>query len=385
MSGLWIAALAITAAVIALMVMPLLRRPGPARERAAYDRAVWRDQLAEIDRDVERGLLEPDQAAAARLEIKRRILAAGDGNEERADGRGSAPVLAGALALVVAVVAFGLYAYLGHPGLEDQPLASRDLSGATASASGPAGQGPTLEQAEQRLAARLQETPDDLEGWLLLGRTRLSLQHYDDAAVAFAHALELSGGAPEIAASYGEAIIGADGGQVGADARTVFEAVLARDPRNPKARFYLALAKAQDGDLPGALQGWVDLEAISPPDAPWLALVRRQIRQAAAATGVDPATIAPSDDVAALAPSGAATAVAPPPGPSRADVDAAAEMTDAERTAMIRAMVERLAARLQEQPDDLEGWRRLARAWEVLGETDRAAEARARIEALESN
>ena len=143
-------------------------------------------------------------------------------------------------------------------------------------------------------------------------------------------------------------------------------------------------AKAQAGDLAGALQDWIDLAAIAPPDAPWLSAVREQIARAAADLGTDPSTLAPSAEVADLLPEGTAGTTRPSlPGPTREDVAAAADMSAEDRAAMVRAMVERLAARLEEDPDDIDGWRRLARAWSVLGEARKAAEARARAEALE--
>jgi cytochrome c-type biogenesis protein CcmH len=161
--------------------------------------------------------------------------------------------------------------------------------------------------------------------------------------------------------------------------RAALRNVLELDPTSPQARFLLAVDRAQQGDLRAAAQGWVDLLALSPADAPWLPVVREHLQQAARQAGIDPATIQPSAEARALA---AATA-APAPAPSTADVAAAMEMTPDGRAQMIRGMVERLAARLQDNPDDLEGWRRLARAYQVLGDTAKASAARARIDALE--
>jgi cytochrome c-type biogenesis protein CcmH len=116
--------------------------------------------------------------------------------------------------------------------------------------------------------------------------------------------------------------------------------------------------------------------AVSPPDSPWLRVVNQQIARAAEELGVDPASVKPSAEAKALAEAAAF------PAPSRAEMDAAAKMSDQERDAMVRSMVERLASRLETAPDDLAGWQRLARAYEVLGETEKAKDARARIEAL---
>jgi cytochrome c-type biogenesis protein CcmH len=120
------------------------------------------------------------------------------------------------------------------------------------------------------------------------------------------------------------------------------------------------------------------LLALSPADAAWLPVTREHLQQAARRAGIDPATIQPSAEARELA-----TTVAPMPPPSTGDAAAAKEMSTEDRGRMIRGMVERLAARLRDNPDDLEGWRRLARAYQVLGDTDKASDAHAKIEALE--
>ncbi len=387
MIGVWLAAAVVTATVLALLLLPLVRRGAPPPERLEYDRAVWRDQLAEIERDVARGVLAADQAEAARLEIKRRILAASgaSGGPERVARAGS-PRLALALIAMVPAVAVGLYATLGRPGVEDQPLAARTATPAPDRTA--AGEAPqmSLAEAADRLRARLEDHPDELDGWVLLGRSYITLNRPAAAAAAFARALQLAGDrpdlapslAPSLAASYGEALVAARGGEVDADARAAFAQALAGDAQDPRARYYLGLARAQAGDLAGALQDWVDLVAIAPADAPWLPMVRGQIASAAADAGIDPGTLRPSAAVADLMPA------APPAGLTREDVAAAERLSPAERQTMVRAMVEGLAARLAEQPEDIEGWRRLARAWTVLGEPAKAAEAAARIEALEA-
>ena len=395
MIGLWITIAVLTAVVLGLLLVPLARRGrAPAPTRAAYDITIYRDQLAEVDRDLERGLFGDDQAQAARIEIQRRMLAAGPkdgsgGTEEPAGprSRGSVAVIA-AIAVAVLAGALGLYLYLGSPGVPGQPFAERGTAPAAADAG--AGNREGLRAVVGRLAERLLRNPDDLKGWLLVGRSYMTLEHYDDAANAFRRAMGLGDNRADIAADYAEALALGDGGAITPEVRQIFEGVFAAEPRNTKARYYLGLAKAQQGDVRGALQDWVDLRVLSPPDAPWGPVLQQQIKTAARALDIDPATVEPSPGAAALAgarpPSrGPAPGTPPatsPAGPSRADMEAAARMSDEERAAMIRSMVQRLADRLEENPGDREGWLRLARAYEVLGETEKAGEARARAEAL---
>lgn len=388
MSLLWIAALVLTAATLAVLVVPLLRRDAASvPARSEFDMAVYRDQLAEVDRDVERGLLDPGQADAARLEVKRRMLAAaGEPSTSRPEPRPGSfrsrrrVVSVILVSVIVPAAAFGLYLVLGMPRIPDQPLAARQgpVQTAESPADGSVSSEMTMEEAVARLADRLEANPGDLRGWLLLGRSYLSMERYADAVEAYGQAFRLAPGRADVASAYGEALVAAADGEVTSDAKEAFSAAATQDPLDPRARYYLALHGAQQGDAKGALQGWVDLVAISPPDSPWLRVVNQQIARAAEELGVEPASIKPSAEAQALAEAAAL------PAPSQADRDAAAAMSEQERETMVRSMVDRLASRLEAEPDDLAGWQRLARAYEVLGEAEKAKEARARAEALQS-
>ena len=242
MIGLWITIAVLTAVALGLLLVPLARRGrAPAPTRAAYDITVYRDQLAEVDRDLERGLFGDDQAHAARIEIQRRMLAAGPedgsgGTEEpaRPRPRGSVAVIA-AIAVAVPAGAVGLYLYLGSPGAPGQPFAERGT--ATAGADAEAGDQEGLRAVVGRLAERLLRNPDDLKGWLLLGRSYMTLEHYDAAANAFRRAMGLGDNRADIAVDYAEAQALADGGPITPEVRQIFEGVFAAEPRNTKARY----------------------------------------------------------------------------------------------------------------------------------------------------
>jgi len=395
----WIVSAAgLTALTLALLLWPLLkRRTGPSGgNRAQFALRVYRDQLAEVERDVERGVLRPDQAEAARTEVKRRMLAAayetaldaaaashGPASSPTAVPRRS-PALAVLMIVLLPAVAGLLYLRLGAPRSPDRPLAERQAAGDLANRAG--GDAGSLEEAIQQLAKRLETNPGDAGGWFLLGRAHMSLGRYPEAAAALGRASALAPDQPDVAGTYAEALIASEDGRIGEEARGVLQRVLALDPSSPLARFLLALDRANQGDLRGAMQGWTDLLTIAPPAAPWLAMVRDQLNQAAVRSGIDPRAIQPSAEAKALAARAAEAERQPQsagPGPSAEDMAAARQMTPEQREQMVRGMVDRLAARLRENPDDLDGWRRLARAYDVLGEPEKAAEARARIAALE--
>lgn len=377
MTLLWLAVAALSVLALLLVAAPLLsrrRRTRPSRRQ--LDLGIYREQLAEVDRDVERGLLGETEAEAARTEVKRRILAAGaegTGEGETGATRPARRRLAvGLVCLLAPVAAIGMYLSVGAPGEADHPLAGRQA----AAGGGNALDTMSAEDAVRALAHALESRPNDIEGWALLGRSYLSLQQYPKAVDALGRAHALAPDRTDIASALGEAQVAAADGRVTDEARSVFAGVLAADPREPRARYYLGLAKAQGGDIRGALQDWVDLVALSPADAPWLAAIRQQIARAAGELGIDIASLTPSAEAEALG----SAAVGPRLGAGA--VEAAQQMTPEDRNRMIRSMVERLANRLQANPDDREGWLRLARAYDVLGETDKAADARARADAL---
>ncbi|HZT50574.1 MAG TPA: c-type cytochrome biogenesis protein CcmI [Stellaceae bacterium] len=351
----------VTAAVLVLVIGPLLKDTRAAPSRAGFDRAVYRDQLAELERDRARGLIGDAEAAAARLEIERRLLAADRGEPALPQQAAKMPRLAVALALGLACGAGALYLTLGAPGVPDLPFAAR--GGAKNEMQATA----ELEKTAAELRKQVAAKPNDDEGWASLGRTEADLGHWDDAVEAYRHAVELAPGRTDLAAAYGETQVLRADGVVTPAAQDVFRKILARDPKNGFARYYLALADAQAGNTDAAIAAWQKLAAEAPEGAPIRDELKRRIAAAATAAGKTPPPLA--------APAAAPPAAAGAPGPDAAQMAAAANMPPEQRAAMIRGMVERLAQRLEQQPDDLQGWLRLGRAYGVMGERDKAADA----------
>jgi len=194
---------------------------------------------------------------------------------------------------------------------------------------------------------------------LLLARSAATLGQWPKSADAYRQAVRLTGGTrPDIAAAYGEVLVAAADGVVTPAAREVLSGVLARDPGNAAARFYLALADAQAGNAEAAIAAWQKLAADEPAEWPMRAELKTRIADAARTAGLPAPELAP-----------------PRAGPSAAEMAKAADMSPEARQAMIRSMVEGLAAKLAQNPDDVEGWKRLGRAYGVLGDRDKAADA----------
>ncbi len=383
---LWLILGALALITAGVLAVPLIRGRAELEEPGRQDLAVYRDQLAEVDRDVERGLLSEKEAADARTEISRRILAAGGGEETADAGTGgrprrrAAPALAVAVAAVVVAGAFGVYLPLGSPDQPSAPFAERARD--TRVADG--GMGIDIEEGIKRLAARLKERPDDLDGWILLGRSYITTGRFESGIAAFRHALDLAPENVELRSALAEAMTMGSNGIVTPAARQEFETVLAKDPGDPRARFYLGIAEAQAGRVRSALDRLLALEKDSAPDAPWLPALREHIERIAADADIDLDELAPrrGTATASAGAGGGSNGGAAAPGPSAADVKAAQEMTEAERIEFIRSMVGRLAARLEDNPDDVQGWIRLARSYSVLGEKTKSRTAYARAAEL---
>lgn len=320
----------------------IFRRPGA--EAGPGDAAFYKAQLSEIERDVARGVLPPEEAAGARIEAARRLIAASAVTAfegVRPQPPRARTIGATVIALAVPIVGLGLYAAIGRPDLPDQPLAER-----TVDVKSVAGVEAALARVEQRLAA----TPDDGHGWAVIAPVYMRLGRFDDAAHAYAQALRVNGESAQTRADYGEALVGAAGGVVTADARAAFDKALAQQPGLPSARFYLGLAAEQDGDATKASAIYSALLAEAPPEAPWKQAVQARLAALEGQGSTPTPQAAPIPQVPT-----------PPP-----------DQSPAERQAMIEGMVERLATRLAANGGDVNEWQRLIRAYSVLHETDKA-------------
>lgn len=336
-------------ASLAGLTLPLLARGHRVSGRRGLGRrdgdlSVYRDQLEELERESVEGRLGEGEAATLRAEIGRRLLRADRDEGEPGisiSARGQA-LLAICVVLGVSLMGAGLYAMLGSPAVPGAPFAGRfddpdKLSDIP------------VEILVDVMADRLEGRPDDVDGWGLLGQVSAQIGRFDLAARAFENLVRLRPGDAEVYVQLGQARMGLARGSVGEDARLAFERALVLDPAHPAPQYYLGLADFQAGRNQAAYDRWTALAAQSPDDAPWRDALNAGLERSAQALG-----LAPIQN-----------------GPSAADIEAAGAMSGEDRNAMIRSMVERLAARLEAVPDDLAGWQRLAQAYGVLEEEEK--------------
>ena len=338
--AVWFGLALMTAAAVWAVLWPLARRRGELR--SGSDVAVYREQLTELERDREAGLIGDNEAAAARVEVSRRLIAAADAQTASASSASSVIWQRRSVAIVALVLmpfgAAALYLALGSPSLPDQPLALR-LAASRESTS--------VETMVARVEEHLSRHPGDGRGWEIIAPVYLRLGRFDDAVKARRNALSLNGASAERETALGEALVFAANGLVTAEAKAAFERAVALDANVIQARYFLGLAAEQDGDRAQAATTWRALIESAPPDAPWIDLLRGALARV---------------EVTAAAGRQA----------SEEKIPASPELSPDQRNAMIEGMVERLSERLHRDGADPEGWLRLVRSYMVIGQPDKA-------------
>ncbi len=377
MTIFWILTISLAVAMAGLLVTALIRGQRPTGPAEAFDLQVYRDQLTEVDRDLQRGVISEEDAERLRTEISRRILAA----DAKAQGTGAAsdqPKVLGLVtgAFVAAFVVYGsywIYSQIGAPGYGDLGLSQRLEMAELARENRPSQaeaeeQIPATENAEiqpeyaalvQRLRGAVAERPNDLQGHVLLARSEAAMGNYTQAYSAQQRVLSIKGddATGKDYADLADMMVLAAGGYVSPEAERVLEAALTRDPQNGVGQYYMGLMMAQTGRPDIAFRLWDRLLRQSPPDAAWLPPIMAQIEEMAFRAGVadyEPPRLAGM------------------PGPSAGDVDAAGEMSPEERQEMIRGMVARLSDRLATEGGTPEEWARLISSLGVLGDEAQA-------------
>jgi len=341
------------------LIVPLRHRHLPTREWQSEALAVYADQLTEVQSEAQRGLIPVDDAQAAIVEIKRRMLAVNrnhkSGPNTSDQGGRSVLVLA---ALATPLLAAALYFSIGAPGTPSLAFAERQEERSEAA---------EVTELTTRLLNRLTSDPDggEAEGWNLLAQAYMRMGQYEDAEKAFAVLADRPDVTSSTLSQYAEALIARENGIVTPKALRMIDRARSLSPDNPAAVYYKAVALDQSGESAAAHNLLVARLNSADGFAPWMEVFVGKANTIGETLG------RPRVDLASFAPMMRQAA----PGPSAADMAAASDLSEEDRSDFIRSMVARLAARLESEPDDLDGWIRLAKAYGVLGESDNARNA----------
>ncbi|MFT7254406.1 MAG: cytochrome c-type biogenesis protein CcmH [Paracoccaceae bacterium] len=379
MIGFWIVAVVLSLMVVLAMVISYLRPKDAEVPAAAYDLQVYRDQLKEVERDLERGVLSDIEGDRARTEISRRVLEAdkavqmGQGTVGSNGARSTGII---AISLVVMVGgAFGIYSQIGAPGYPDLPLETRIRMVEDARATRPdqsevetqIGIRPRIElDADQealvnQLRTVMEQRPEDTVGLDLLAQNEASIGNFRAARLAQTRLIEVLGetATEDQYVDLAEMMVLAAGGYVSPEAEEALARALQLSPRDGTARYYIGLMYAQQGRPDLAYPIWRNLLAESESDAPWLDPIRLQIEDVAALAG-DAISVGELQQPVSIQ------------GPTPEQIEDAANLTPEEQAAMIGAMVGGLSDRLATVGGPPQEWAQLISAYRILGDDDAA-------------
>ncbi|SFT51081.1 cytochrome c-type biogenesis protein CcmH [Pseudovibrio denitrificans] len=353
---IWFAITALSLVAMLFVLLPLLQKKKEEVSETAITSSVLMDQLGELERDRSSGLISESEADAAQKEIKRRILSATHRKSRplMSSGSSGTAVLV-ASALFVPAMAIGYYVLLGSPSLPSMAFADRENERQEIQ---------QISAMTDQLLSKLESDPEggNSEGWQLLGGTYMRLGRTQDAVQALEKAVLLEGNTSVTWSMLAEALVRMDQGIVSPRAAQAADTALELNAKNPAATFYKALALAQAGRERDAYDVLVARLKAAEAFSPWMEPLIEQANRLGKTIGQ--ARLKVSDFVQVE-----------PTGPTAEDVAAAQELSSEERSEFIRSMVERLSERLKSDPDNLDGWLRLANAYEVMGESAKAVDA----------
>ncbi len=350
----------VSVAAIAFVAGLWLARPFLTGAKAEVDEteaaiSIFRDQSAELEKDLEANLIGQYEYDAARAEIEKRVIASAQAPAHLTSASRS-PVAAVALTAACALGALVTYAAFGSPESEDQPRVARQDEVLQRQASS----GDMMARIEM-LIQKTRKNPKSFEDWWMLALSYATIADHASASEAYRQAAKLSSDRPAVLSAYAESLTLANANKVTEEARLIFEQILQKSP-DPRARYYIALAKAQANDLEGALDDWAALARSSRSDAPWMAHVRRQIIKTSELLKRDAAKYLPE----------------PEPTTVTAGAGGGAKLDPAAAKERAKELADKLAA----SPKDYKGWLELARLYVQLGQTDDARAAIGKVREL---
>ena len=382
----------LTLICVILVIWPLLRQKKVLETNVDYNLKVYKDQLSEVDKDFQIGRVDSKELDAIKTEIQRRILTENVEANQQKQSKQLTPTTYVIFTLIASFLipsaTIGIYANYGSPGHPDAPLSKRaDLPTpktvvkTTSQEKKPNEQHVGIDNMITNLQEKLKVNPKELENWELLGRTLLIRKQYAAASDSLRQAVSIFPSSLELRAIYAEALVLAAQGRISREALKQFKLVSKSSPEDPRVRYYLGLADYQQDKIELALQKWTTLLEETPQNAPWRKMLTSRIDQATKDLGIK--TSEPMQKLAANQKSTASSVNTAKSsilkegfqGPTSDDIRAAQALSKNDRQEMINNMVNGLAAKLKDNPNDLNGWLRLSRSYKVLGKPQKSKQA----------
>ncbi len=298
MTIFWPLAIAMALVALAFVVPPLMRnRQHTAVDLDQLNTAVVKEQLEELQADLDSGRLDQAAYANARHDLERELLDELDKEEKMTSqsdksGRWAAMLLVPAIPLL----AFALYQQLGTDGLFNSAEAIQGqqmaANASTSTNAADTTQAHDTQDSTEKLAQRLREQPDNPEGWALLARSYAKLKRFQESADAYAQARKLSGDQPELLIDYADMLVAANGGDFNDEVGQMLQTAVQQRPNNLKGRWLRGHWKAQNGDNQGAIEDWQLVAGLLPPESSKdITVIQQQIKLAQASMALESGTL----------------------------------------------------------------------------------------------
>ncbi len=282
MTVFWILAATLTVAALLFLFLPLFGARAPRVPVSSEDMSarvsVYQSQLAELEADRDAGTISEDQFNTARIDLQRNLLETAEpevAGRTKQGGRSFRWPAAAASLVVLPVLAVLIYQEYGagEAGVNLQARAAQQAAGTTMDEGG-------IEAAVMALSARLEQNPDDPQGWALLGRSFLFLDQPRAAAGAYAQALRHGGdGDPDILVTYADLLGSLDGGDLNARAIPFVNRALEIEPDHTNALWLAGLAAFRASDYETTKVHWERLEQQLAPGTEEARLIRNNLEE----------------------------------------------------------------------------------------------------------
>jgi len=340
----------LTLLVVAWLLRPLLRQPTSGSiSSEKLNAAIHRDQLQALEADLARGIISQQDFETTRDELQLRLLDDTESFEAtspkaKTTGFWTAKRTAVAVGLSLPVLALSIYLQIGTPDALN-PVAMANANDHQ------------MKEMVEKLAARLKDNPNDQKGWVMLARSYKAMGRFEEAKQAFDNAGDIINSDPDLLIDHADLLGVLAGNNLQGKPQQMIEEALRLNPEHPMSLMMAGVAAYQRSDYQKAVTYWEKLLSLLQPGSTDAQQVQANIDDARAKGGQS---------------AGASNVLPPVP------TGAAAGMT----ADNINDMVDRLAARLKDNPDDLAGWARLARAYKMQSRLDEAAAAYAKTGTL---
>ncbi|HHS83345.1 MAG TPA: c-type cytochrome biogenesis protein CcmI, partial [Gammaproteobacteria bacterium] len=279
MTLFWISVVAMSLVASGLMLWPIWKKniSKPSVKQDQLNVAIFEDRLLELESELASGVLPQERYEQARNELRRDLLQNTGSESEVAGLAGSGRWMAPVVGVLVPVLAIYIYLQLGSPELVDKPPATVQAS--QHQGAGPSQAAGDMDTMILRLQERLQSNPNDVDGWVLLGRSLSMVQQFDKAADAYGKAYELAGEVPEIMAQYAETLALSNQGRFEGKPVELLKRAREIEPESPRILWLLGVVAAQQGDPSQAAGIWKQLLALLPPGSEAAQMVKSSIEQ----------------------------------------------------------------------------------------------------------